>query len=104
MIPDDKQYFAELCDNEDDDAVPYDNQVIEASNDEDAIEKANKWAASRKLGVVATLSVKQGVRAVHSRKVYLGLTTDHIWANPDAPLAPNQESRRDLSPQRAQIL
>ena len=104
MITAYEHYFAELSDNENDESVPYDNQVIEASNDEDAIEKANKWAASRKLGVVATLSVKQGVRGVHSRKVYLGLTTDHIWANPDAPLAPNQESRRDLSPQRAQIL
>ena len=49
MITDDKQYFAELCDNEDDDAVPYDNQVIEASNDQEAIGKANEWAASRKL-------------------------------------------------------
>lgn len=104
MIPDDKQYFAELCDNEDDDAVPYDNQVIEASNDQEAIVKANEWAASRKLGVVAMLSVKQGIRGVHSRKVYLGLSPDHIWSNPDAPLAPSQESRRDLSQPREPIL
>ena len=37
-----EHYFAELSDNEDDDAVPYDNQVIEASNDEEAIGRANK--------------------------------------------------------------
>ena len=104
MITADKQYFAELCDNEDDDAVPYDNQVIEASNDEDAIGKANKWAASRKLGVVATVSVKQGIRGVHSRKVYLGLTPDHIWSNPDMPSALDREGGRDLSQQREQIL
>jgi hypothetical protein len=82
-----EQYFAELSDHEDDDAVPYDNQVIEASNDEEAIRRANQWAASRKLGVVATLSVKQGVRGVHSRKVYLGLGPDDIWSNPDMPTA-----------------
>jgi hypothetical protein len=99
-----EQYFAELCDNENDEPVPYDNQVIEASNDQEAIGKAYEWAASRKLGVVAMLSVKQGVRGVHSRKVYLGLSPDHIWSNPDAPLAPDQESRRDLSQPRERIL
>ena len=52
--------------------MPYDNQVFEASNDEEAIGKASEWAASRKLAVVAMLSVKQGIRDVHSRKVYLG--------------------------------
>src|SRR6202012_4720390 len=30
-----EHYFAELSDNEDDDAVPYANQVIEASTDEE---------------------------------------------------------------------
>jgi len=82
-----EQYFAELSDNEDDDAVPYDNQVIEASNDEEAIIRANEWAASRKLGVVATLTVKQGARGVYSRKIYLGLMPDDIWSNPDMPSA-----------------
>jgi hypothetical protein len=95
-----EQYFAELSDNEDDDAVPYDNQVIEASNDEEAILRANAWAASRKLGVVATLSVKQGVRGVHSRKIYLGLRPDDIWSNPDMPSALDDERHRDLTQQR----
>jgi hypothetical protein len=72
VITFEKRYFAELSDNEDDRCVPYDNQVIEASNDEEAIGKAGEWAASRKLAVVAMLSVKQGVRDVHSRKIYLG--------------------------------
>ena len=72
MITDDKQYFAELCDNEDDNAVPYDNQVIEASNDEEAIGKASQWAAGQRLAVVAMLNVRQGMRDVLSRKVYLG--------------------------------
>lgn len=67
----DTRYFAELSDNEELDSVPYDNQVIEASNDEEAIGKASEWASSRKLAVVAMLSVKQGIRDVHSRKVYL---------------------------------
>ena len=71
MITFEKRYFAELSDNEDDRSVPYDNQVIEASNDEEAIGKASEWAASCKLAVVAMLSVKQGVRDVHSRKIYL---------------------------------
>ena len=104
MITADKQYFAELCDNEDNDAVPYDNQVIEASNDEDAIGKANKWAASRKLGVVATLSVKDGARDVYSRKVYLGLRPDDIWSNPDMPSTLDLEGLRDLPQQREPIL
>lgn len=72
MITFDTQYFAELSDHEELDSVPYDNQVIEASNDEEAIGKASEWAASRKLAVVAMLNVKQGIRDVHSRKVYLG--------------------------------
>jgi len=66
-----EQYFAELSDSEDETPVPYDNQVIEASNDEEAIGKASKWAAGRKLGIVAVLSVKQGIRGVHSQKIYL---------------------------------
>jgi len=71
VITADERYFAELSDNEERDSVPYDNQVIEASNDEEAIGKASEWAVSRKLAVVAMLSVKQGIRDVHSRKVYL---------------------------------
>ncbi len=71
MITADKHYFAELSDNEGLDSVPYDNQVIEASNDQEAIGKASEWAASQKLAVVAMLSVKQGMRGVLSRKVYL---------------------------------
>ena len=104
MITADNQYFAELCDNEDDDAVPYDNQVIEASNDEEAIGRANAWAASRKLGVVATLTVKQGARGVHSRKIYLGLMPDDIWSNPDMPSALDREGHDDLSQQREPTL
>jgi hypothetical protein len=72
MITVDERYFAELSDNENGELVPYDHQVIEASNDEEAIGKASQWAASQRLGVVAMLSVKQGIRGVHSRKIYLG--------------------------------
>ena len=72
MIRSDHLYFAELSDHDNDEPVPYDNQVIEASNDEEAIGKAGAWAASCKLGVVAMLVVKQGIRGVHSRKIYLG--------------------------------
>jgi hypothetical protein len=72
MITFEQRYFAELSDNDEDRSVPYDNQVIEATNDEEAIGKAGEWAASRKLAVVAMLSVKQGIRDVHSRKIYLG--------------------------------
>jgi len=72
MFTVDKQYFAELSDSEDGEPVPYDNQVIEASNDEEAIGMASKWAASHRLGMVAVLSVKQGIRGVHSKKIYLG--------------------------------
>ncbi len=72
MITADMHYFAELSDNEELDSVPYDNQVIEASTDEEAIGKASEWAASRKLAVVAMLNVKQGIRDVLNRKVYLG--------------------------------
>ena len=72
MITADNHYFAELSDSEQLDSVPYDNQVIEASNDVEAIGKASAWAASQKLAVVAMLNVKQGMRDVLSRKVYLG--------------------------------
>lgn len=72
MISLDERYIAELSDNESGELVPYDNQVIEASNDEEAIGKASEWAASQRLGAVAVLSVKQGIRGVHSRKIYIG--------------------------------
>jgi hypothetical protein len=72
MITADRYYFAELSDNEEFDSVPYDNQIIEASNDEEAIGKASEWAAGQKLAVVAVLNVKHGMRDVLSRKVYLG--------------------------------
>ena len=65
------RYLAQLFD-EDGEPVNYDNQVIDASNDQDAISKAGEWAASHRLGMVAMLIVKQGFRGVHSRKVYLG--------------------------------
>ena len=68
----DQRYFAELFDGEN--GVPgyFDDEVIDASNDQEAIGKAGVWAASHKLGVVAMLVVKQGIRGVHSRKIYLG--------------------------------
>ena len=68
----DQRYFAELFDGEN--GVPgyFDEEVIDASNDQEAIGKAGVWAASHKLGVVAMLVVKQGARGVHSRKIYLG--------------------------------
>jgi hypothetical protein len=68
----DELYFAELSESEDGESVPYDNQVIQASNDEEAIGIANRWAADHRLGIVAVLSVKKGIRGVHSRKIYLG--------------------------------
>jgi hypothetical protein len=68
----DNRYLVELSDGEEDVSVPYDNQVIEASNDQEAIGKASEWAAAHKLAVIAVLSVKQGMRDVHSRKIYLG--------------------------------
>ena len=68
----DGRYFAELSDSDEGAAVHYDNEVIEASSDQEAIGKAGAWAASHRLGVVATLIVKQGLRGVHSRKIYLG--------------------------------
>jgi hypothetical protein len=68
----DGRYFAELSDSDEGAAVHYDNEVIEASSDQEAIGKAGAWAASQRLGVVATLIVKQGLRGVHSRKIYLG--------------------------------
>jgi hypothetical protein len=68
----DELYFAELSESEDGESVPYDNQVIQASNDEEAIGIANRWAANHRLGIVAVLNVKKGIRGVHSRKIYLG--------------------------------
>jgi hypothetical protein len=68
----DDGYFAELSDAEDGVAVYFDNELIEASSDQEAIGKARDWAASHRLGVVAMLTVKQGFRGVHSRKIYLG--------------------------------
>ena len=72
MITLDECYLAELADNEDAELVPYDDQIIEALNDEEAIGKASQWAASHRLGTVAMLRVKQGLRGVYSRKIYLG--------------------------------
>jgi len=73
MIAADDRYFAELSDNENDEPVYFDNEVIEASNDQEAIGKADEWAASHRLGAVAMLIIKQGIRGVHSRKIYLGV-------------------------------
>ena len=67
-----ERYFAELSDSEDGQPIYFDNEVIDASNDHEAIGKADKWAARHKLGVVAMLIVRQGVREVHSRKIYVG--------------------------------
>jgi hypothetical protein len=69
----DDRYFAELSDSEDGVPICFDIQVIDASNDQEAIGKAGEWAASQRLGVVAMLIVKQGIRGVHSRKIYLGV-------------------------------
>jgi hypothetical protein len=71
MIAADDQYFAELSDNEDGEVIYFGNEVIEASSDQEAIGKAGLWATSNRLGVVAMLTVKQGIRGVHSRKIYL---------------------------------
>jgi len=71
MTKADERYFAELSDSESGEAVYFDNEVIEASNDQEAIGKAGEWATSHRLGVVAMLIVKQGFRGVHSRKIYL---------------------------------
>ena len=68
----DNCYLAELSDTEGDVALYFDNELIEASSDQEAIGKAGDWAASHRLGVVAMLTVKQGFRGVHSRKIYLG--------------------------------
>ena len=68
----DQGYVAELSDDENGEPIYFDNEVIDASNDQEAIGKAGLWAASHKLGVVAMLIVKQGIRGVHSRKIYLG--------------------------------
>jgi hypothetical protein len=72
MIAADERYFAELSESEDGEPICFDNEVIEASNDQEAIARAGEWAASHRFGVVATLIVKQGIRGVHSRKIYLG--------------------------------
>ena len=72
MIATEDRYFAELSDSENGEPISYDNQVIEASNDQEAIGKAGEWAAGHRLGIVAMLIVKQGIRGVHSRKIYLG--------------------------------
>jgi len=71
MIEADEGYFAELSDSENGEPVYFDNQIIEASNDQEAIGKASEWAANHRLGAVAMLIVKQGFRGVHSRKIYL---------------------------------
>jgi hypothetical protein len=71
MIALDDQYFAELSDSEDGDLVCFGNEVIDASSDQEAIGKADLWATSQRLGAVAMLTVKQGIRGVHSRKIYL---------------------------------
>ncbi len=71
MIKADERYFAEISDSETGEPFYLDNEIIEASNDQEAIGKANEWAASHRLGVVAMLIVKQGLRGVHSRKIYL---------------------------------
>jgi hypothetical protein len=68
----DERYFAELSDSDNGVPVYFDNEVIDASSDQEAIGKAGKWAASHKLGIVAMLIVRQGIRGVHSRKIYLG--------------------------------
>jgi hypothetical protein len=54
-----------ISDSEDGQPIYFDNQDIDASNDQEAISKADKWAARHKLGVVAMLIVRQGVRDVH---------------------------------------
>jgi len=68
----DDRYFAELSDFENGEPIYFENEVIDAENDQEAIGKAGVWAASQRLGVVAMLTVKQGFRGVHSRKIYLG--------------------------------
>ena len=78
MITVDERYFAELSDSEDGEPVPYDNQIIEASSDEEAIGLASKWAADHRLGMVAVLSVRQGIRGVHSRKIYLDASPERV--------------------------
>jgi hypothetical protein len=72
MIKADERYFVELSDSENGEPIYFDNEVIEASNDQEAIGKAGEWAASHRLGAVAMLIVTQGFRGVHSRKIYLG--------------------------------
>ena len=72
MIAVDERYFAELSESENGEPVYFDNEVIEASNDQEAIVRAGEWAVRHRFGVVAMLIVKQGIRGVHSRKIYLG--------------------------------
>jgi hypothetical protein len=67
-----ERYFAELSDSEDGQPIYFDDEFIDASNDQEAIGKAGKSAARHKLGVVAMLIVRQGVGEVHSRKIYVG--------------------------------
>jgi hypothetical protein len=64
-------YFVELSDSEEGQPIYFDHEVIDASNDQEAIGKADKWAARQKLAVVAMLIVRQGVRELHSRKIYI---------------------------------
>ena len=42
MIKADERYFAELSDSENGEPIYFDNEVIEASNDQEAIGKAGK--------------------------------------------------------------
>jgi hypothetical protein len=72
MIKAQERYFAELSDSENGESVYFDDEIIEASNDQEAIGKAGEWAASHRLGVVAMLIVKQDFRDVHRKKIYLG--------------------------------
>ena len=46
MIKADERYFAELSDSDNGEPVYFDNEFIEASNDQEAIGKAGEWAAS----------------------------------------------------------
>jgi len=55
MIKADERYFAERSDGESGEPIYLDNEVIEASNDQEAIGKAGELTASHKLGVVAML-------------------------------------------------
>ena len=41
----DERYFAELSDSDNGESVYFDNEFIEASNDQEAIGKAGEWAS-----------------------------------------------------------